>query len=362
MERFKASWSIWAASAVLAALVACSRGPQGHAEMAASAPAEAADAAAGVAPLPAVVPMDVPASEEQQAAKASVDDAGDTAGGSATAFDERPVDASQFTSTTGTAGDARRKFVRTASARFGVEDVYAAAMAIEDAAATEGGFVTANRIGAQVRRTHERRLGDGRVLQVSEIATTGQLVVRVPGDRSQAFLRGIAKHVAFLDERDFKANDVQFELLRRDLAARRAAQLQADVARAGQAPGRIGAKVDAAVVRSDALAERDEALISGRQLEDEVEFATLRIELHQPVQVRRTYAPDVDRIVRDAGPGFFARVGDAVGAGWRGLLEALVLAATLWPLWLLLAAAVAAARWLRRRQLAARSKAPPSPQ
>lgn len=333
-------WNTVVATMLLTALVACSRAPQAEsaasadvvAERAMQAPAEAAAGAATDAAAPRARAQDESTDDALQASAQAP-----------------PADATQLVSSTGESTDPRRRFVRTASARFGVDDVYRAAMAIEDAAAAEGGFVVANRIATQVRATHERRIGDGKLLRLSEVAPEGELTVRVPSDRAQAFLRKIAKEMAFLDERDFQANDVQFDLLRRELAARRAGQVQADVARAGQSGG-ASIRLDAAMARGDVLAQRDEAVVSRRELEDQVEFATLRLALHQPPQVRRTVVPDIDAIVRDSGPGFFAAVGDALAAGWRGLLDALVLAAALWPLWLVIAAVVMAVRALRGRR------------
>ncbi len=333
-----ARWNTLAAALLLTALVACSRAPQGESAASADAVAEPAmqapaEAAAGT-------------SANAAAPRAQAEVADDATQASVQA---PPADATQLVSSTGQSTDPRRRFVRTASARFGVDDVYRAAMAIEDAAAAERGFVVANRITTQVRSTHERRIGEGKLLRLSEVAPEGELVVRVPSDRAQAFLRAIARQMAFLDERDFQANDVQFDLLRRELAARRAAQVQADVARAAQA-GPASIRLDAAMARGDVLAQRDEAVVSRRELEDQVEFATLRLALHQPPQVRRTIVPDIDAIVRDSGPGFFASFGDALAAGWRGLLDALVLGAALWPLWLVIAAVVVAVRALRGRR------------
>lgn len=49
------------------------------------------------------------------------------------------------------------------------------------------------------------------------------------------------------------------------------------------------------------------------------------------------------------GPGFASRAGRAVAAGWNGFLEAVIVIAALWPLWLTVAAVVLLLRWVRRR-------------
>lgn len=285
-----------------------------------------------------------------QSAMAPVADAGGAASKAIANAEPARVDASQLASRNGESDDPARRFVRTADLRFGVRDVYRAALAIEDAAVAAGGFVVANRIEAEAGGTHERKLGDARILQLTEYVTRGSLVVRVPGDRTQQFLRGIAGQMAFLEQRDFQAEDVQFELLRRQLAYRRGEALEGDIAEAGEQPGRTGAKVDAAVARGDALAARDEALVARRQMEDQVAFATIRLALAQPAQVRSTVVPDTAEILRRSGPGFFQRLAESMQAGWLGLLDLVVAFVAAWPLWLVLAiVAAAVAGWRRRR-------------
>lgn len=244
------------------------------------------------------------------------------------------VDAAQVASSANTATDPRRRFVRTAQARFQVADVYATTLAIEDAVAAEGGFVVSNEISSNAYARIERPIGDGKLLQLSEVATVGSMVVRVPGERTQAFLRTVAKQMAFLDARTFEANDMQFDLLRRELAYARAQALQQDIRAAGQQPGETDDKVDAIQARADMLAARDDAVVAQRELEDRIAFSTLTLSLRQPAQVREQIVPDTAAILRERSPGFFAEVGEAIRAGWRGLLSVVVALFRLWPLWL----------------------------
>ena len=308
---------VFLAAALLAALVACSKQPQTESSVAADAAMPAADRArAGSAHATA-------AAEEAKAA-AQVQQPG--------------VAADQLASSATTATDPQRRFVRTADASFQVLDVYASTLAIEDAVAAEGGFVVRNSIGTQTIRQLERPLGGFKRLQLAEVVTHGSLLVRVPGERTQAFLRVIARQMQFLDSRNFEANDVQFELLRRQLAFARAQELQQAIRDAAAQPARIGEKVDAVAAREQMLAMRDEATVAQRELEDRVAFSTLRLELRQPAQVREITVPDTAALLRERGPGYFAQMREALAAGWRALLAATVHATRLWPLWIGLAA------------------------
>ena len=259
------------------------------------------------------------------------------------------VDPSQMASDVSTQIDPQRRFIRTAQAQFQVADVYRTALAIEDEVAAQGGFVVDNQIASQVQRVLSRPLGQGKRLELTEYTLQGELTVRVPSERTQAFLRAVAAQMAFLDRRSFSARDAQFDLLRQQLARQRAQDEQQELGEAVQAGGKLGDKTDAIQSRSAARASRDEALIAQKEFEDRVAFSTITLSLSQDAQVRKAERVDVDAVFRDNGPGFFNRLRDALAIGWRGGLEVVVALAALWPLWLcVLALWLGWRRWRRK--------------
>lgn len=316
MTRYKSR--VFLAALLLTLLVACSKSEQSESSAAADASMETASAPASAA----------------SASELSKPESGD----SAHDVQREGVDAGQLASTANTVTDPRRRFVRTAQADFQVKDVYASTLAIEDAVAAEGGFVVRNTISTSEYGRIQRPIGNGKLLQLSQVATQGSLVIRVPSERTQAFLRVIAKQMQFLDTRTFEASDVQFDLLRQQLAYARAQTLQQDIRDAGAQPARTGEKIDAVQAREQMLAARDEATVSRRELEDRIAFSTLTLTLKQPAQVREQTVPDTEAILRERGPGFFAAVVEGLSAGWRGLLALIVAAIHVWPLWLMLVA------------------------
>lgn len=257
---------------------------------------------------------------------------------------------SQLTSSAATYTDAQRKFIRTAQAKFRVKDVYAAALAIEDAVAAQGGFVAGNDITAEIQDVTRQPIGDGKLVELAEYTVHGELTVRVPGDKTQAFLRSIVGHMEFLDKRNFAATDAQFELLRQQLAYQRNQEAQQELGQAKDEGGKLGQKATAISARNQAKSGRDEALIAQKQFEDRVEFATLNLSLYQLPKLRRTEMTDMEAAVRDSGPGFFARLGDSLRVGWFVLLEVGLVLAGLWPLWLLVAVGWLVLRALRRKR------------
>ena len=256
------------------------------------------------------------------------------------------VDPSQVASDVATQVDPQRRFIRTAQAQFQVKDVYRTALAIEDEVASQGGFVVDNEISSQVQRVLSRPLAPGKRLELTEYSLQGQLTVRVPSERTQAFLRAVAAHMQFLDRRSFSARAAQFDLLRQQLASQRAQDEQRELGDAVQAGGKLADRTDAIQSRGAARATRDEALIAQKEFEDRVAFSTITLSLRQDAQVRRAERVDVDAVFRDNGPGFFSRLGESLSVGWRAALDIVIALAALWPLWLMVVAAgLAWRRW-----------------
>lgn len=209
---------------------------------------------------------------------------------------------------------------------------------------------SAPEITADTRSTRRRPSGDGKLVELAEYVVRGRLTVRVPSANTQAFLRAIAAQMAFLDRRSFEATDAQFQLLRQQLAYQRSEQAQQALGDAVAQGGRIDRSVQATQARGDAMASRDEALVARREFEDRVAFSTLELAMYQTLQVRRTELVDIEAVFRQGGPGFFARVGHALRAGWTGALDALVSLAAWWPLVLLVVVTPAAWRRIRLRR------------
>jgi hypothetical protein len=263
---------------------------------------------------------------------------------------EAPPTEGQLRSAVTSQEDGERKFIRTATAEFRVREVYGSALAIEDLAAKHGGFVTRNDISSQIVEVRTRPAGDGNLIELATYTVRGQLQVRVPSTRAQAFLRALAAQVEFRDSRTFAAMDAQFELLRRQLAYARHQDAQRALGDVAAGPGKVGEKARAVDARTQSQAQRDEALIASKEFEDRVAFATIDLSLYQAPRVRSTVRMDVDEAARRASPGFFRRLGHALSTGWFGLLDAAVVLSQLWPLWLVLGAMVFAVRRWRQRK------------
>lgn len=334
------------AAALSCALVACSRN-ESAAEAAqsgmaaAESPADAAPAAPAAADAASAAVADIAEPDEEEVRReesAKVEEDSDgvetTTGVSAdqvaaeVAFD-----------------DGERRFIRTAQADFRVKDVYASSNAIEDAVARHGGFVVDNSIRSEVLRMRRHAIDGDRLVELTEYAMHGEMTVRVPSAKTVPFLRAIAPQMEVLDQRAYQANDAQFDLLRRQLAWQRAQDGQRELGEAMRVGDRLDRKTETIAARGDARQQRDDALIEQKQYEDRIAFSTIRLSLRQDARVRSEERVDGDAVFRRNGPGFFRRLGEALRVGWDGVLELVLAAMTLWPLW----SSLIAAAWLWRR-------------
>lgn len=255
----------------------------------------------------------------------------------------------QLQSAAASQDDGERRFIRTAAAEFQVREVYRSALAIEDLVAQHGGFVVTNEIRAEVDDVRTRSAGGGTLVELATYTVRGNLQVRVPSARAQAFLRTLASQVEFLDSRTFSATDAQFDLLRQQLAYARYQQAQGALGDVASSPGKVGDRAQVVEARTQSQVQRDEALVARRTFEDRIAFATIGLSLYQTPRVRRSERPDIDAVVRRDGPGFFPRLGHAMSEGWLGLLDVVVALSRLWPLWAVLLVGALLVRRLRRR-------------
>ncbi len=326
---------------LLVVLAACSKSQESQ-ESYADAPA--ADAAASSdAAVAKTANFSTPASAPEAVSRGRSD------GGMLEESSEENVTADQLVSSATSYVDGERKFVRTASADFRVKDVYQSAIAIENIVANQGGFVVGNQINSSIERVNRYPIGNAKLMELAEYTVRGNLTVRVPSARTQDFLRALVSQSEFLDQRNFEARDVQFELLRKQLEFLRNQEAQRQLGDLSVSPGKISDRAAVIAGQNDAKANRDEAIVVQKEVEDKVAFSTISLSLYQLSKVRKTEVDDVDAIAKAIRPGFFSRMFSAVSVGWYALLDIVIDVIAIWPLWLLIALAVFLVKRFRKK-------------
>lgn len=257
--------------------------------------------------------------------------------------------------------DGSRQFIVHVNLRAQVADVYQAVLAIEEAVQAQGGFVADNTIltKQQPGRSIAVAQIDAQQRRISKVyERTAHLKVRVPSAQTQRFLHDLAKHLTFLEHRQIHVQDAQLALLRERFASSRGQQQQKDLDDvAASDKEKPSAKLQAVQAKDQAQAAQDAAVLAQKELEDQVAFSTIDLELRQSPIVHTSIEPDVDAMVKTAQPSLAQQLREGLAAGVDMCMSIIVVLAHAWPL-LLVMAAVLAGRLVFRKKSAQRAANP----
>ena len=257
--------------------------------------------------------------------------------------------------------DGSRQFIIHVNLRAQVADVYQAVLAIEEAVQAQGGFVADNTIltRQQPGRSIAVAQMDAQQRRISKVyERTAHLKVRVPSAQTQRFLHDLAKHLTFLEHRQIHVQDAQLALLRERLTSSRSQQLQKDLDDvAASDKEKPSTKLQAVQAKDQAQAAQDAAVLAQKELEDQVAFSTIDLELRQSPIVHTSIEPDVDAMVKIAQPSLVQQLREGLAAGVDMCMSIIVVLAHVWPL-LLVMAAVLAGRLVFRKKSAQRAARP----
>lgn len=224
---------------------------------------------------------------------------------------------------------ADRLLVRTASVRLRAEDHAEAVGRARALAAAVGGFV-----GDESSQRYADR-----------VETT--LTLRVPAPRFDTLLAAVSALDGEVESRSVSVDDVTRHVadVEARLGAKRAAEAQylALMSRSGSIEDVLAVQARLQQVREEI--ESAEAQL--RTVRDQVALSTIRLTVFEASAAGIT-----------AGPGWFARAGRAVAAGWDGVLELALRLLSVWPLLLLGAGGALLLRRRRRTRPARRTRAP----
>ena len=121
--------------------------------------------------------------------------------------------------------NSKRKFIRTADARFKVKDVAQSTYKIERLTQNVGGFVTLSELRSSVTENDETQISQDSLLKTTRYEVNNTITLRVPNVKLDTLLRSLAKEVQFLDYRVIKADDVNLQLLANELSQKRNATI-----------------------------------------------------------------------------------------------------------------------------------------
>lgn len=231
--------------------------------------------------------------------------------------------------------DTVHKFIRTAELKFKVSNVEKITYKIEDILTTHGGYVTLTQLNSTIDNALITPISTDSSVEKTSYTVTNTMIVRVPNIKLDTALKDIARLVDYLDYRVIKATDVSLQLQANHLSQKRGSQHAARLVHAIDKQGKKLAETAAAEeLLQKGQAEMDDALLSNRQINDQVNFSTLQLLLYQRQAIKTELVPNNKNIVAYE-PGFGTKVLNSLQSGLRLLENLFVGLLQWWPFFLL---------------------------
>jgi hypothetical protein len=227
--------------------------------------------------------------------------------------------------------DSIHQFIRTADAKFKVDNVARATYRIEDITSQLGGYVSYTNLTSKVNSKYSTAVSADSSLQTTNYDVQNTMIIRVPNTMLDSAMKSLAPLVAYLDFRQIKANDAALQLLSNRLKQARIAKHEA---RMNQAIDENRKKLNETTDAQEALLNRqeqaDNALIDNLGLTDQVKFSTINLSLYQDETSERAMIFN-EKSVTPYQPGLITQLTEAAQFGWNLFTAIVVFAVRLWP-------------------------------
>lgn len=251
---------------------------------------------------------------------------------------ETPAEESSGNSTGGV--DTARKFLRTADVRFEAENVARSTTNIEDVVNSCGGFISLSGLESETYGKETKEISKDSLLEITSYRVISHMVLRVPSTSLDTVLKAIAKEVKFLDSRSIKSDDVSLAMLSNKLAIKRLAKYGNSAKTRVTSSGLAGTtSVDVQDAILDKQEQSDNTQVNQLSLEDQVNYSTVSLEMYQQQQLRKVMIEN-DRNNDRYEPSIFYRIWDSLVTGWKILENIVVGLLRIWPVILIIVAAV----------------------
>lgn len=228
--------------------------------------------------------------------------------------------------------NSKRKFIRTADARFKVKDVAQSTYKIERLTQNVGGFVTLSELRSSVTENDKTQVSQDSLLKTTRYEVNNNISLRVPNVKLDTLLRSLAKEVQFLDYRVIKADDVNLQVLANELSQKRNATTSKRLETAIDKKGNKLKEINQAEENLASKKENsDTSYINNLSLKDQVNFSTVTLELYQNEQLKYEMVAN-EKNSNAYRPNLGLQIWESIKTGWfvfEGIVAFLV---QLWPI------------------------------
>lgn len=249
--------------------------------------------------------------------------------------DEKPLLANSLSSNTKAPKD--RSFIKTASIKFRVRNVAVATEKIEDITSGYGGYVKSSNLANRTENYSREIVRNDSVLISQQIVVENQMVLRVPNEKLDSFLRSMNPLIDFLDYRNYNMDDVTLRFIRNNKDVTRLKRYnQRQTAHIDYKDSKLKETAAAEENLLEKQQQSDNLQVNNMELSDEVNYCTLSLTIYQKPIIVREVLENFNEYGHAYKPSLGSRIGNGLVNGWDVLEEIIVFVFTIWPIILLI--------------------------
>ena len=226
-----------------------------------------------------------------------------------------------------------RIFIRNAEIKFKTKNVKVSTEKIEDLTTLYNGFINNSNLQTSVSNVSETPISRDSSIITKSFFVENNIIIKVPNQKLDSFLRDLNSLVLFLDFRNIKAEDVSLQILSNNLQIKR---LDKYGNRMTKAIDNNGKKLIETNISEENLLDRqnqqDQVKINKLSLEDQVAYSTINLHIYQEESRYKEIVANLSDYValRPYHQGLFTRLGIALVDGWYYFEEFLLFLARIW--------------------------------
>lgn len=236
--------------------------------------------------------------------------------------------------------DGVHKLIQKVQMKFKVKDVPATTYAIEGIVLKNGGHIRRSDIDNRNSYSNTINISNDSAIVIHHSNLIATIQFRVHYTKLDTVLRAIAPHAVHIDYRTISANDVTLDLLREKLKKERMAKKQKRVSSAIDNRGhKLNDIMDAEQALDYAAEQADRSLLEDYSMQDQIEYATVNVELYQnsvQYQERVLRMKSIDDYELSTG----SKLVSALQFGWSLVAGLFILLISIWPVILIAGAGV----------------------
>lgn len=203
-----------------------------------------------------------------------------------------------------------------------------------------GGYLTVSNLTSNVLYQDETPVSADSLLITKHFQSELNITIRVPVQHFDTIMTSLDKLYFFIDSRNITADDASLDLLATQLSSKRLAQyskrISSAVDKANKKDWTDVADVTAAEESNlSAGQSQDQNQINALRLKNQIELATINLNLYQEQSIQRYLKANQDNVSAYR-PSFWSRVGNALGESIDHLLDFIISIVSNWWIWLIM--------------------------